>query len=113
MLQLGLLLQEIFRSRPAESFLTPLRVACHQPHWFPSVATEHPIWAVFCVRLPETQPNSTGCYGSLWMPGQRGQPSNAIADRSATAWVFYAQWRQNHSQQESLKRLDLRIARHA
>ena len=55
MLRPGLLLQEIFRSRPAESFSTPLRVACRQPHWFPSVVTEHPIWAVFCVRLPETQ----------------------------------------------------------
>jgi hypothetical protein len=55
MLRPGLLLPEICRSRPAESFSTPLRVACRQPRWFPSVVTEHLIWAVCCVRSPETQ----------------------------------------------------------
>ena len=60
MLRPGLLLQEIFRSRPEDSFSTPLRVACHQPHRSPSVVTEHPIRAVFCVRSPETQSKSAG-----------------------------------------------------
>jgi hypothetical protein len=60
MLRPGLLLQEIFRSRPEDSFSTPLRVACHQLHRSPSVVTEHPIRAVFCVRSPETQSKSAG-----------------------------------------------------
>ena len=43
-----------------ESFSTPLRVACHQPHWSPSVVTERPIRAVFCARSPETRSKSAG-----------------------------------------------------
>jgi len=76
--------------RGLQSHLDPLRVACHRA-LVPSVATEHRSGRLFCFAFacPRPNPHSAGlCLRSLWMHGQRGQPSKAIADRSATRLGF-------------------------